>query len=163
MTQFVIESLIFILPSYVANVVPAFVKKINLFNTPIDFEQSWKGKRIFGSHKTWRGLIFGVIGASLFSYFQGRGLEVGFLLGLGTLVGDMIGSFIKRRLTLSPGDKNLLVDEIPGTLFALLFAYLADLLTINLYQVIFLIIVGLPIHILANMLWYKLKLKEVPW
>lgn len=163
MLNFLLESFWFIFPSYIANLAPALVKKVNFLNYPVDFEATLNNKRIFGSHKTYRGLFFGILSASLLSLIQGNGLIVGLILGSGTLFGDLVGSFIKRRINLKPGGKNLLVDELPGSFFALVFAFLFGVLTINLYQCLFLLIIGLPIHILANKTWHKIGLKEVPW
>jgi len=163
MVNFVFSSIWFFIPSYIANIVPGLVKKMGFLDYPIDFNKTFGGKRVFGSHKTWRGLLFGILSASLITLLQSRGLLVGFIIGTGTLFGDLVGSFIKRRLGLKPGGKNLLIDEMPGTIFALVFAALFNLLTINIYQCLFLIIINLPLHILANKFWYKIGIKEVPW
>ncbi|OGC37778.1 hypothetical protein A2V54_00485 [candidate division WWE3 bacterium RBG_19FT_COMBO_53_11] len=163
MLKFILGALWFMLPSYAANIIPVFAKKINLWNYPVDFGKTWKGKRIFGDHKTWRGIISGIVVAALLSFFQGRGTWVGIILGGGTLAGDLGGSFAKRRMSISPGGKSLIIDDIPGTLTGLVFAYAFGVATISFYQAAFLLLVGPPLHVLANRLWYALKIKEVPW
>jgi len=75
MLKFILGALWFMLPSYAANIIPVFAKKINLWNYPVDFGKTWKGKRIFGDHKTWRGIISGIVVAALLSFFQGRGCD----------------------------------------------------------------------------------------
>lgn len=163
MLEFIGNAIWFILPSYMANLAPALVKKINFLNYPVDFGKTLYDKRVFGSHKTLRGLFFGILGAGLISFIQSRGFVVGLIIGAGTLFGDLVGSFIKRRINLQPGGKNLIIDEIPGSIFAIIFAFIFGYLDINLYQSIFIVIIGLPIHVLANITWHKIGLKEVPW
>src|ERR1019366_5185400 len=54
----------FFLPVGLANVTPIFAAQLpilNKYDAPIDLKHSIHGKRIFGDHKTWRGLISGVI------------------------------------------------------------------------------------------------------
>jgi CDP-2,3-bis-(O-geranylgeranyl)-sn-glycerol synthase len=161
--KFIFDSFWFILPCYVANIVPGFVKKVNFLNFPVDFYKTWKGKRIFGDHKTYRGLFFGILAASIFSFIQGQGFYVGLVIGMGTLFGDLVGSFFKRRLSINPGGKNLLIDDMPGNFFAILFAFLFGMLNLNIYQCVFLLLIGLPLHIGANWLWYLIGIKDVPW
>ena len=52
----------FFLPAGLANGAPVIANKVPLINkwiTPLDFGKTWGGKRIFGSNKTWRGLVVG--------------------------------------------------------------------------------------------------------
>ena len=37
---------------------------IRAWDYPVDFGRSFRGHRIFGTHKTWRGLIVGIIFAT---------------------------------------------------------------------------------------------------
>ena len=97
--------------------------------TPVDFGRTWRGKRILGDGKTWRGLFGGVAAgtavglgmilatealgsADLWRYgdlAQGAGLV--FVMALGSLLGDMTGAFIKRRLGMERGSKAPLLDQ----------------------------------------------------
>ena len=81
------------------------------------------GEPVFGSHKTWRGLIGGTVAAAL----VGGLLELGFLLGaafgLIALLGDLVSSFAKRRLGRRSGSDVPLVDQIPEALLPMLTLY----------------------------------------
>ena len=78
------------------------------------------GRPIFGSHKTWRGLIAGIFAAGL----GGAGLSFGFvpgaIFGAFALAGDLASSFVKRRLALKSGHFAPLLDAIPESLLPLL-------------------------------------------
>jgi len=103
---------------------PAILKRgLAKLAHPVDFGIQWRGKEIFGKNKTWRGLLVGVtvgifvagIQALLFfktDFFRNNTLvdyqKVNFILfgalsGGGALVGDLVKSFIKRRLNVPPG------------------------------------------------------------
>ncbi|NNG07217.1 MAG: CDP-archaeol synthase [Desulfobacteraceae bacterium] len=89
---------------------------------PLDFGLTYRGRRIFGDHKTWRGLtinvLFCTLGAFIQAWLQGKGhlpqwlflvdykslaLTVGFMLGLGMTIGELPNSFLKRRFEIPPG------------------------------------------------------------
>ncbi|RMD58285.1 CDP-archaeol synthase, partial [Candidatus Woesearchaeota archaeon] len=59
------------LPAYVANMTPVFARIIfPHWKSPIDFNKKIGGKRILGSHKTWRGLVCGTIAGIIIAYLQ---------------------------------------------------------------------------------------------
>jgi CDP-2,3-bis-(O-geranylgeranyl)-sn-glycerol synthase len=98
--------------------------------TPIDGGRSFRGKRVLGDHKTWRGLLVGIVvgiatyelqrllqaagfatGLALIDYADNRVLP-GFLMGLGTGVGDAVKSFFKRRVDIAPGASWPVFDQL---------------------------------------------------
>jgi len=90
---------------------------------PIDAGAKWQGKEILGKNKTWRGLVVGILtgilvaGAQAFLFFNVDFFKrntivdygavnfifLGALMGGGALAGDLIESFIKRRLNKPSG------------------------------------------------------------
>lgn len=71
------------------------------------------GRRILGSHKTWRGLGAGVIAAALVGLLTGLNLSVGAGFGVLALAGDLLSSAVKRRLGRAPGCDVPIVDQLP--------------------------------------------------
>lgn len=157
------DALWFVLPLYIANMAPVFVKKLNFLNYPVDFNKTFYGKRILGDHKTWRGLIFGTVAGGLTSLLQSRGIFIGLILGLGALFGDMIGSSIKRRLNIPEGEKLLGIDQLDFLLGGLLLVFLFKISDLQPLQILFLIFITPLGHYLTSVIGYKLKLKDVPW
>jgi CDP-2,3-bis-(O-geranylgeranyl)-sn-glycerol synthase len=88
---------------------------------------------------------------------------LGFILSLGALVGDLFGSFIKRRLDIKPGASLPLIDQLSFVLFALLFALIAEPNSISLLSAILIVILTGPVHLLVNFIAYILRLKDNPW
>ena len=59
-----ISALLLFLPAGIANAVPVLVKKVpglSKLKAPIDGGISFRGKRLLGANKTWRGLISGTL------------------------------------------------------------------------------------------------------
>jgi hypothetical protein len=88
---------------------------------PLDGGATLRGRRLFGDNKTWRGAIFmsgGVLLATLalsaWPWYwdhlprevrEASPLLVGTLLGLGTVLGELPNSFLKRQLDIEPGSR----------------------------------------------------------
>ena len=54
------------LPAGAANAAPVWANKIRWlkdWQAPLDFGKTFRGKRLFGQNKTWRGLFFGCLAA----------------------------------------------------------------------------------------------------
>ncbi len=151
----IIDSLWYILPSYIANMSPVIFGG----GVPLDFNKRFiDGRRILGSHKTVRGFISGVICGTVVGIAQGRTLQ-GFLLSLGAMIGDMVGSFVKRRLNIEEGGSVPLLDQEGFLIFSILFAYPIE--NIDIYSIIFLVLLTPLLHKGTNVVAYYLKLKEV--
>jgi CDP-archaeol synthase len=66
------------------------------------------GQRLFGGHKTWRGLIAGIAATALAAWVVGLPLWLGAGFATVSLLADAATSMAKRRLRLPPG------TELPG-------------------------------------------------
>ena len=185
----ILYALWFILPAYVANSVPVNVSKIREFDflgKPIDGGRKWKGARIFGDGKTWRGLIAGVFAGTVVGFLQyifqsdaniffsnllrskdvllpQMSLELAFMLSAGALFGDMVASFVKRRTGLERGDPAPLLDQLDFVFGAFFFAWLLNRAYLD-YDRFFVVVVITPgIHLFSNFIAWFWKLKRDPW
>ncbi len=160
-----------IAPAYAANAFPPLLKG----KMPIDCGKSLNGNRILGDGKTIEGtiggIIFGVLVGSLqilgYNYIPkelGLGamtLPLALLLSAGAISGDIIGSFLKRRLHIESGRPLFPVDQLDFLLFSLL---LASLITsINVWVAVVLVIFTPLIHKIANIIGYFIGVKKNPW
>lgn len=78
------------------------------------------GERLFGAHKTWRGLLAGTAACSIAGALLGTGFLVGAAAGVLALTGDALSSAIKRRLRRPPGTEVPGLDQVPEALLPLL-------------------------------------------
>jgi hypothetical protein len=88
--------------------------------TPIDFGVRLKdGRRLLGSHKTWRGVAAAVVGCALAAEL----LQVDWRLGAGfgalSMLGDCLSSAWKRRRGYAPGRELFVLDQLPEALLPL--------------------------------------------
>ena len=88
-----------------------------------------------------------------------NGIVIGFLLGFGALLGDAIGSFLKRRLGIGRGKPAPLLDQLDFLIVAIILVSLV--VEVNLLFVGIAIILTLIIHLIANGGAYLLGLKDV--
>ncbi len=133
----VIYAIAFAFPIFMCNSFTNFSKIIPFLGTPVDFGKTWKGKRILGDHKTWRGLIFGIIFGTIagiivwyvctiqYNVFSVYPWYLGFFMSIGDHFADLLGSFSKRRIGVKPGGALPLYDQgswmVTGMLLALPF------------------------------------------
>lgn len=164
--------LIFIFPAYVANAVPVVLGG----GTYLDLGKNFSdGRRIFGDGKTTRGFVAGVASGAVMGgilafasplpfFLSSESQFIGsFMLALGTMAGDALGSFIKRRMNVAPG-KPFLLDQLSFLIFALIFVYpFVDPSIFDLYNIVFLLILTYILHIAMNVIANKAGLKKVPW
>ncbi len=151
----------FIFPAYCANAAPVIFGG----GKPMDFgKKFFDGKPFLGSHKTFRGFLVGIIVGTLVgmaqtiiyenilldynSQFQ-YSILLGFMLSIGALTGDLIESFIKRRISRSPGSSLPVADQIDFILGAFLFSI--PVLPPSLISALIILLVTIPIHLLTNL------------
>jgi len=152
----------------VANAMPVLING----SKPIDGGRLWiDGRRIFGDGKTWEGLTAGLLGGymaslALSTYLNSTSLfPILLAASIAALLGDLVGSFIKRRLGLSRGDPAPLLDQLDFAFFATLI-YLA-FGNMSIYKDLGFIALSLTtialLHAATNYIAYVLKLKNKPW
>ncbi len=158
----VIYPIIYIFPAYVANGSPVIFGG----GKPLDLGKKIGGRRIFGDHKTIRGLVAGLLSGFIIAFLESFAisymLPVGILLTIGTMFGDLLGSFVKRRVGFKEGSKVFLLDQYPFLILALIFAVPLGH-TPSLFGIIFLLILTGALHALTNHYAHKMRLKKVPW
>ena len=161
------------LPAYIANVSAAFFGG----KTPIDSGIFFGKKRLIGDGKTYEGTIKGISCGFIFGIFQqlflhSFGLFPSFLvvlvcLSAGAMFGDMLGSFIKRRLGLKRGAPLPLVDQLDFVAGAwlLLFLFARDwfIESFSLNIIIAVVIITPLLHLLTNYVGFKMGRQDVPW
>lgn len=160
--ELVVGAIVFVLPAYIANMTPLIVAKIIPNRRPMDLGRYWvDGKRILGDNKSIEGFTFGVLSGLLVGFLLDDVLR-GFLMGLGAMVGDALGSFIKRRLGIAQGSPAPLIDQYLFVLVALLFCYSAGY-TLASEQLMVILIATPILHVSSNCVAYLLKIKQKPF
>ena len=103
----------------VANGAPVIARKLlgTRASQPIDFCALWfDGRPLFGSSKTVRGVICSIVATTIVAVLFGVGWQTGLTVGGSAMAGDLISSFMKRRLGLRPSARATGLDQIPEAL-----------------------------------------------
>ena len=92
-------------------------------NLAIDLgRQLQDGHPLFGSSKTWRGLVSALFASCALSLFFGYGLGFGLISGALVMAGDLLSSFVKRRRGLAPSDRCTGWDQLPESFLPSIYA-----------------------------------------
>ncbi|MDD4244581.1 MAG: CDP-2,3-bis-(O-geranylgeranyl)-sn-glycerol synthase [Candidatus Methanomethylophilaceae archaeon] len=156
---------------------------------PVDFGRTWKGKRILGDGKTWRGLFGGAFAGVAIGLMQigiaylfdspdlwGFGplwssIGILFTLSFGAVLGDMGGSVIKRRMGKERGAEMPILDQYDFLIGAFLLTalfypnwiYSVYIEGWNILALIFLLLITYMLHRVVNIIGYKAGVKNEPW
>ena len=179
MANIILQCVYFILPAYFANMAPVIVKDFfKKIAIPIDFGKTFGDKPIFGEHKTFRGLIFGVLFAIIVTYLQyilyknnvffelaivdySNWLLLGFLLGLGSMIGDLAKSFFKRMRGYEPGKPFIPFDQTDFIIGALAFTY--PIVKLSFYKMLLIWTVSFVLHIIVNHIAFFTGIRREKW
>ena len=179
----IFQSILFFIPAAVTN--PGAV--ITGGHFPVDLGKKFvDGRRIFGDGKTWSGFFGGVgtgiiLGLIIFAIITVFNLHIGnfsysltgtvgvlVTMCVGSLLGDMAGSFIKRRIGIESGGKGSLLDQWPFVLMAFLLLFVFERHFFMLYYgdivgMATILLITPPLHRVVNILGYRMNKKDVPW
>jgi CDP-2,3-bis-(O-geranylgeranyl)-sn-glycerol synthase len=106
-----------------ANGAPVVAKKIfgGRFALPLDFGlMFFDGRPVFGSSKTFRGIVVAIFAAAIGAPLVGLDPIVGVTAAGAAMAGDLFSSFVKRRLNLPPSSQARGLDQIPESLLPML-------------------------------------------
>lgn len=74
------------------------------------------GQRIFGASKTIRGIVAAVGLTTIMALIIGHPSICGVFIGVYAMLGDLISSFIKRRMRLRSSSRAPVLDQLPEAL-----------------------------------------------
>jgi len=132
------------------------------FAKPIDMEIKWIDKKpIFGPHKTWRGLAASIIGTTAIAPLLGIDAFTGTLIAFWSMAGDLLASFIKRRLGKPSGAKATGIDQVIESALPLI--VMKKQLALTWYDIILIVTMFFLLEIYLSPILYKLKIRRRPY
>ena len=172
-----IESVWIILPAYAANGFAPLARG----KRRVDFGRKFiDGRPLLGRGKTWEGLVLSLFAATVVGTIEQLAFPylpfdqspilltiapmsayLGFVLGLGAMLGDMAGSFLKRRLKLPPGSPAPILDQDDFIVGALGLAALVTFVKLEWF--LLLMTITPVIHVTANYIAFRLRVKNTRW
>lgn len=129
---------------------------------PVDLGRKWfDGHSVFGSTKTWRGVLVSVCLSGLTAGFLGMDTLTGIRFGFLVMLGDLSSSFLKRRLGLSESSQARGLDTVPESVLPA--AVLKESLGLGWMEVILVSAGFLLIDEFLSPMLYKLKIRKRPY
>ena len=159
------------------------------FAVPLDGYRTFRGKRIFGDNKTWRGLFVMIPATGLMFYlfaqlvphlpdWMAHGMwslspaqygALGLWAGLACMAAELPNSFFKRQMDIAPGrgasgrllgSVCFVVDHIDSVLGVLI--ALSMVVSVPWAAWAVLLVVGPAVHLVLSALLFVLKVKVRP-
>ena len=188
MLKFIFSCLWYLLPAALGNHtascgnrvwLPGILKRaLAKLAVPVDFGVKWNGTEIFGKNKTWRGLLVGIVMGilvagvqallffnvdffrrnTLIDYEKVNFIALGFLMGGGALTGDLIKSFIKRRLNKPSGKPWFPWDQLDWIMGAIIFSSIVYVPTVKAAIVTAILYVG--VHLCSDRVVCSMGIKN---
>ncbi|MFT6986657.1 MAG: hypothetical protein ACJAT7_002499 [Psychromonas sp.] len=146
-----------------ANGIPAILHRCmgTTLSQPIDGGRLLgDGYPLFGHSKTWRGLFTGIVGAAIIATLLGFTPLFGLGFGAAALLGDLLSSFIKRRLRRPSSSKFLGLDQIPEALLPLVTG--AIFLDYGVTTIAVVTLLFFLLNILTSRLLYQWGIRQHP-
>lgn len=120
------------------------------------------GRPWFGSSKTWRGIFVAVVATALAGQLLDIGWQLGAAVGALAMLGDLLSSFIKRRIGIAVSGRVMLLDQLPESALPVLLmreplglASLTDALPV--------IVIFMVLEVTISPLLYRLHLRKRPY
>ena len=167
----IISAWYFFLPAYFANMAPVLFRWIPFLGKPIH-------EKLFGEHKTWRGLIAAPILAVVVFWLQQKiylsgfqewslidysdfSLWLGWWMGSGAILGDLVKSYYKRKEGIKVGVRWFPFDQLDFVIGGIVGAWVFYVPPLEVMVV--LLLISPLLHIIVNHLGYCLKIRKEKW
>jgi len=119
------------------------------------------GRPLFGASKTIRGIISSILVTSVGASLLGYSMQTGASFAAASLSGDLASSFIKRRLGLPPGSRAPGLDQLPESIFPLLFCW--QTLGLDMPTAVTIVVFFLVAEIILSRILFRLNIRDHPY
>jgi CDP-archaeol synthase len=148
----------------IANGAPILIRVLlnDELNLAVDFGCKLPdNKRIFGPSKTWRGIFAALIVTSVAAWLFGYSPKIGLLVAVCAILGDLLSSFIKRRLAMAPSSAALLLDQVPESFFPAFI--MMQIFNLDIFSVILLVIIFIMVELIISRVLYLWGIRKRPY
>ena len=119
------------------------------------------GRPLFGSSKTLGGLLAAIVVTAWVAWLFGWSPLTGIYFAALAMVGDLLASFIKRRLAIPASGMAPGLDQIPESLFPLL--GVRGMFDLSWSQVVILVIIFIVLDYVLSYFLYLLHIRKQPY
>lgn len=147
-----------------ANATPVLAKRLfgDFLAYPLDRGRSFlDGRPLFGSSKTIRGIATSIVATAGLALLLGTAITTGLVIGIAAMVGDLVSSFVKRRLGRASSSRAFGLDQIPESLLPAVVG--KGLLGLSLIDILLVVAVFLVGEIVLSWLLFRLHIRDQPY
>ncbi len=148
----------------VANGAPVLAKKLLARRLALPLDGGVRfldGRPLLGASKTVRGVVVAIVATTMTAPLLGLPLALGARVGVAAMLGDLLSSFVKRRLARPPSSRALGLDQVPESLLPALLGRTALALTAT--DIAFVVLLFLLGEILLSRWLYRLHVRDEPY
>jgi CDP-2,3-bis-(O-geranylgeranyl)-sn-glycerol synthase len=148
----------------VANGAPVVAAKVfgGRFSWPLDGGVEFiDGRPLFGKSKTVRGIVVSISMCASAAPLLGLGWKIGVAVGCAAMAGDLVSSFVKRRLDLAPSSRATGLDQIPESLFPLLAC--SGALSLSIVDIAIGVAIFFAGEVVLSVLLYRVHIRDRPY
>lgn len=132
------------------------------FAQPVDGNIKFLDARpLLGSSKTIRGILISIVVTSASAPLLGLSFKIGLLVAITAMAGDLLSSFLKRRLSLSPSSRAVGLDQIPESLLPLLACRYA--LSLTAMDIIVGVVIFFAGGLVLSRVLFRFRLRDRPY
>ena len=147
-----------------ANIAPIAAKRLLGARWSAPLDSGWcfsDGQPLLGPSKTVRGFVSAVVIAAVAAVLLGFPLRLGAEVGALAMLGDMLASFLKRRLRVPSSGRATGIDQIPEALLPLL--VIRGALGLSWLQIAAITLAFFALEIPLSWLGFWLGLRDRPY
>jgi CDP-2,3-bis-(O-geranylgeranyl)-sn-glycerol synthase len=148
----------------VANGTPVVVKKLfgDFLAYPLDGGRTFlDGRPLFGSAKTIRGIVASIVTTAASAPLIGVRFTTGLVVAVSAMGGDLLSSFVKRRMGYAASGRTLGIDQIPESLLPAVIC--KDLLELSLADIVFVVALFFLGEIVLSRILFRLHIRDQPY
>lgn len=148
----------------IANGVPVLARAVlgHRLSHPVDFGVTWpNGEPLLGHAKSYRGIVLSMLGTAAAAPFLGLGWRMGLLIAVLAMTGDLVSSFLKRRMKLPASSMALGLDQLPESLLPLVGC--AFFLPLSAEDIVAVVAAFFVLELGLSRLLYRVHLRDRPY
>jgi CDP-2,3-bis-(O-geranylgeranyl)-sn-glycerol synthase len=148
----------------VANAAPPFGKRVlgQTLAQPLDGGAMFiDGRPLLGPAKTIRGIVLSLMATPIAAMLLGMGWEIGIVVAIAAMAGDLVSSFTKRRLGLPSSSRAIGLDHIPESLFPFIASRL--LLPVSVIDIVTGTAIFFVASLIVSRILFKLRIRDEPY
>ena len=119
------------------------------------------GQRWLGDSKTWRGIIASCVVTVTFALALALPSHIGLLIAVGAMAGDVLSSFIKRRLKMASSSMALGIDQVPEALLPLL--VVQPIFQLSGVDIVALTVAFIVLELVLSRILFRMGIREQPY